>query len=96
MDCKPTMQKLYNDLPPALDESIDALIKAINSNKRLVDCELSFVLGDINASESYGFISSGSHKSINTQVFPFYLPRITTTFSKTAPSSIPRPNYLSA
>lgn len=66
MDSKPTMQKLYDDLPPALDESINALIEAINSNKRLVDCELSFVLGDINASESYGFISSGLAKELRS------------------------------
>lgn len=45
-------------LPKFLQEDINALINAINSGKRLYDCELSEVLGDINQCESCHLIDS--------------------------------------
>ena len=53
------MKKIDAELPKELNGSIDALILAINSGKYPADCEVSQVLGDINASESYGLIDTG-------------------------------------
>ena len=60
------MVRLYDNLPPILDGSINDLISAINSKQRLVDCEVSQVLGDINAHESYGIINSGLAKELRS------------------------------
>lgn len=45
-------------LPSFLQDDINALINAINSGKRLYDCELSEVLSDINQCESCHLIDS--------------------------------------
>ncbi len=58
------------NLPYELKESINALIKAIEQGKELIDCELSQVLGDINMSESWGLIDSVRAKDLRkTYVF---------------------------
>lgn len=39
-------------LHPFLENDIDALLNAVNSDKELIDCELSELLADINQCES--------------------------------------------
>ena len=62
------MKKLikYPNLPKELEESIDALIKAVDAGDELIDCELSQVLGDINMSESWGLIDSVLAKELRS------------------------------
>ncbi len=56
----------YPNLPKELEESIDALIKAVDAGDELIDCELSQVLGDINMSESWGLIDSIRAKELRS------------------------------
>ena len=47
------MEKLdIGNLHPFLERDIDALITAVNSGQKLIDCELSELLADINQCES--------------------------------------------
>ncbi len=64
MESQERLIKIHNELPEELDKSVDLLIEAINNNKPLVDCELAQLLGDINMSESCGFIDSGFAKEL--------------------------------
>ncbi len=48
-----TMKKLdIGELHPFLEADIDSLIDAVNSGQKLVDCEMSELLADINQCES--------------------------------------------
>lgn len=58
------IEKKHFDLPVDLDKSVDQLINAINSDKKLIDCELAQLLGDINMAESWGLINSGLAKEL--------------------------------
>ena len=56
------LQRCEN-LPSELSASIDDLINAYHKHK-MIDCELSQVLGDINMSESWGLIDSHRAKEL--------------------------------
>lgn len=58
------IKKIYDNLPTELDSSITTLIDSYNKGKYPLDCEISQVLGDINASESYRMISSSLAKEL--------------------------------
>ena len=55
------MKKIYDDydFPPILKEDIDILVNAVNSGKKLIDCEQSQLLGSINMAESMHWIEHG-------------------------------------
>lgn len=57
------MEKLdVKGLPQFLEDDIDALVDAVNSGKKLIDCELSEVLGSIHVSQMSNAISSYTAK----------------------------------
>ena len=60
----PALTNPYKALPVELNESINELVDAINRKQKLIDCELSQVLGDINMSESWGLIDSQLAKEL--------------------------------
>ena len=49
-------------LHPFLEQDIENLINAINSNQKLIDCELSELLADINQCESCKLIDGHTAK----------------------------------
>ncbi len=63
----------YKDLPIELNESINTLISAYYSGERPLDCELSQLRGDINASESYRMIDSGLAKELRQRYYYDFL-----------------------
>ena len=52
------------ELHPFLEKDIDKLVNAINTEKELIDCELSELLADINQCESCHIISSYTAKQL--------------------------------
>ncbi len=67
------LKNWYNSLPVELNDSINTLVSAYHSGKRPLDCELSQVRGDINASESYKMIDSGLAKELRQRYFYDFL-----------------------